>query len=188
MRKYTFFALLLLGCSIAQAQITDISINKENFQSSGFPFKGKRVLQVEHIQTVKEDNYIIFSKEERGADPDKLYVQQFQLKDGMWVPIVEETIQEDGIITSVWESRKAFFDADKDDKLDALFIYSRHPKENIDKQLSCIALILYKGQFYRMRADVEDGYNKTTYSDNYASLPVEVRENVERYWENLDKR
>ncbi len=187
MGKYTFF-VLLLGCSVAQAQITDITVNKENFQSSGFPFKGKRVLQVERIQTAKEDNYIIFSKEERGADPDKLYAQQFQRIDGMWVPIVEETIQEDGIITSVWESRKAFFDADKDGKLDAVFIYSRHPKDNVEKQLSCIALVLYKGQFYRMRAEAEDGYEKTTYSDNYASLPAEVKEYAERYWQNLDKR
>ncbi|MDM1296575.1 hypothetical protein HX021_19995 [Sphingobacterium sp. N143] len=188
MKKYALFILLFMGCYIARGQITNISINKKNFESSGFPYKGKRVLQVEHIETAKEDNYIIFSKEERGADPDKLYVQQFQKKEGMWVPIVEETVSEDGIITSVWESRKAFFDADKDGKLDALFIYSRHPKENIEKQLSCIALILYKGQFYRMRAEAEDGYNKTTYSDNYASLPAEVKENVERYWENLDKR
>jgi len=188
MGKYFWFILFLMGGYTTQAQITNIGVNKENFESSGFPFKGKRVLQVEHIETAKEDNYIVFSKEERGADPDRLYVQQFQRKEGMWVPIVEETIQEDGIIMSVWESRKAFFDADKDGRLDALFIYSRHPKDNIQQQLSCIALILYKGQFYRLRADVDDGYQKKSYSDNYTSLPTEIKESVERYWENLDKR
>lgn len=188
MKNFAFLILLLLGCYHVQAQVSNISINKENFQSSGFPFKGKRVLQVERIQTSKEDNYIVFSKEERGADPDKLYAQQFQQIDGVWILVSNELISEDGIITSVWESRKAFFDADKDGKLDALFIYSRHPKDDLQKQLSCIGLVLYKSKFYRLRAEASDGYNQTTYSDNYASLPVEVREYVERYWDNLDKR
>lgn len=188
MGKYVLLILLSMGFYAVEAQVTTISINKENFQSSGFPFKGKRVLQVERIQTPKEDNYIVFSKEERGADPDKLYVQQFQQIDGIWQLVADELISEEGIVTSIWESRKAFFDADKDGKLDALFIYSRHPKDDLKKQLSCIGLVLYKTKFYRLRAEEADGYSQTTFSDNYASLPIEVKENVERYWNNLDKR
>ena len=188
MGKYVFLILLSVGFYTAEAQITTISINKENFQASNFPFKGKRVLQVERIQTPKEDNYIVFSKDERGANPDNLYVQHFQQVDGMWKVVTAETISEVGVITSVWESRKAFFDADKDGKLDALFVYSGHPQDNVQKQLSCIGLVLYKNKFYRLRAEEADGYSQTTYSENYSSLPVEVRETVERYWENLDKR
>ncbi len=59
---------------------------------------------------------------------------------------------------------------------------------DLQKQLSCIGLVLYKNKFYRLRAEEADGYSQTTFSDNYASLPVEVKENVERYWNNLDKR
>jgi len=47
MGKYFWFILFLMGGYTTQAQITNIGVNKENFESSGFPFKGKRVLQVE---------------------------------------------------------------------------------------------------------------------------------------------
>ncbi|UIR57700.1 hypothetical protein LZQ00_07730 [Sphingobacterium sp. SRCM116780] len=181
--------LLIVGLSVsvAQAQITDISVNKENFEQSGFPYKGKRVLQVEHITTSQEDNYIVFSKEERNADPDQLYIQQFQKIDNQWTAVAEDYVSEKGIVTSVWDARKAFFDADKDGHLDAIFVYSRHPKGDMDKQLSCIGLVLYKKQFYRLQADQTDGYQKTTYSDNYKELPEIVKDKVSQFWQNLDK-
>ena len=61
MGKYVLLILLSMGFYAVEAQVTTISINKENFQSSGFPFKGTRVLQVERILTPKEVNYIVFS-------------------------------------------------------------------------------------------------------------------------------
>lgn len=184
-----FAAVLILGFSIslAHAQITSISVNKANFEQSGFPYKGKRVLQVEHITTPQEDNYIVFSKEERHADPDQLYIQQFQKIADKWTVVAEDDVSEKGIVTSVWDARKSFFDADKDGKLDAIFVYSRHPKEDMQKQLSCIALILYNKKFYRLQADHDDGYQKTTYSDNYGQLPEVIKIQIANFWQKLDK-
>lgn len=181
--------ILILGfsMSVAHAQITSISVNKANFEQSGFPYKGKRVLQVEHITTAQEDNYIVFSKEERDADPDQLYIQQFQKINDKWTAVAEDNVSEKDIVTSVWDARKAFFDADKDGNLDAIFVYSRHPKGDMDKQLSCIALVLYNKQFYRLQADQADGYQKTTYSDNYSKLPEVIKTKVTQFWEKLDK-
>jgi hypothetical protein len=56
----------------------------------------------------------------------------------MWQLVADELISEEGIVTSIWESRKAFFDADKDGKLDALFIYSRHPKDDLKSSLAVL--------------------------------------------------
>ncbi|MBB2950244.1 MULTISPECIES: hypothetical protein [Sphingobacterium] len=181
--------LLILGFSMgtADAQITSISVNKANFEKSSIPFKGKRVLQVEHITTANEDNFIVFSKEQRNADPDHLYIQQFQKNNDKWTVVAEDHVSEKDIVTSVWDARKAFFDADKDGKLDAIFVYSRHPKGDMDKQLSCIALVLYNKQFYRLQADQADGYQKTTYSDNYSQLPEVIKTQVGQFWEKLDK-
>jgi hypothetical protein len=39
MGKYVLLILLSMGFYAVEAQVTTISINKENFQSSGFPFK-----------------------------------------------------------------------------------------------------------------------------------------------------
>ena len=181
--------ILILGfsMSVAHAQITSISVNKANFEQSGFPYKGKRVLQVEHITTANEDNYIVFSKEERDADPDHLYIQQFQKINDKWIPVAENDISEAGVVTSVWDSRKAFFDADKDGKLDAIFVYSRHPKGDMNKQLTCIALVLYNRNYYRLQADQADGYQKTTYSEGYDQLPQVIKTQVAQFWEKLDK-
>lgn len=184
-----FAAVLILGFSIslAHAQITTIAINKANFEKSGFPYKGKRVLQVEHITTPQEDNYIVFSKDERNADPDHLYIQQFQKINDTWTVVAEDDVSEPDIVTSVWDTRKAFFDADNDDKLDAIFVYSRHPKGDLEKQLSCIAILFYNKQFYRLQADQADGYQKTTYSANYNKLPEVIKIQFANFWEKLDK-
>ncbi|MEG1230160.1 MAG: hypothetical protein RSD71_15820, partial [Flavobacterium sp.] len=76
--KNIVLIISLLFVNFGFSQITDTSVNKEKFEKSGFPYKGKRVLQVEDISTPKEQNYYVFSKNERGSTQDELYIQQFK--------------------------------------------------------------------------------------------------------------
>lgn len=180
-------ALFLFGLGISQ--ITDISVNKESFEKSGFPFKGKRVLQVENISTPKEENYYVFSKNERGSAQDELYIEQFKKINDEWKVVAEDMVAEPGIITSVWDARKAFFDADKDGQADVLFIYSKHPKDNIDEQLAVVLLLIYKNKFYMIENTAENGYDPMldTYTAGLEELPRAVVDYVEDYWAKLDK-
>lgn len=150
--KKIILALTLLCFSLGFSQITNTVVNKEHFEASGFPFLGTRVLQVEKIATPKEENYYVFSKNERGSLQDELYIQQFKKVNNEWKVVAEDKVAEAGIITSVWNARKAFFDADKDGQADVLFVYSKHPKENMDEQLSVVLLLIYKNKFYRMES------------------------------------
>lgn len=188
MNKYLFSIAMLIS-SVAFSQITDTSVNKENFEKSGFLYKGKRVLQVENISTPKEENYFVFSKNERGSAQDELYIQQFKKVNGEWKVTAEETVAEEGIMTSVWDARKSFFDADKDGQADVLFVYSRHPKGDIDTQLSVVLLLIYKNQFYRMESSAENDYDPMydTYDFNPEDLPAAVFKKFDDYWNNLDK-
>lgn len=181
------FSVLLFNSSFSQ--ITNTIVNKENFQNSGFLFKGSRVLQVENISTPTEENYFVFSKNDRNNEQDELYIQQFKKIKGDWVVVAEDIVVEPGIITSVWNARKAFFDADKDGAADVLFVYSKHPKENIDVQNGVVLLLIYKNKFYRMENYAETNYDSMydLYDFNPEDLPVVVFEKFKNFWQNLDK-
>lgn len=187
--KYLFSLSFIILSQFGFSQITDNSVNKENFEKSGFPFKGKRVLQVENISTPKEENYYIFSKNERGSAQDELYIQQFKKVNNEWKLTAEQTIAEEGIVTSVWDARKSFFDADKDGEADALFVYSKHPKDNLEKQLSVALLLIYKNQFYTIENTAEMNYDPMydLYTAGIEELPKEVQNYFEDYWSKLDK-
>lgn len=188
MNKY-LFSLAMLISSIGFSQITNTSVNKSNFEQSGFPFKGKRVLQVENISTPQEENYFVFSKNERSSAQDELYIQQFKKVNGEWKVTAEQTVAEKGIMTSVWDARKAFFDADKDGQADVLFVYSKHPKGDIDTQLSVVLLLIYKNKFYRIENTAETKYDPMydMYDFNPEDLPAAILKEFEEYWEGLDK-
>lgn len=187
--KKIILAANLFCFSVGFSQITSTAVNKEKFQQSGFPFNGKCVLQVEDISTSKEQNYYVFSKNERGSSQDELYIQQFKKVNNEWKAVAEGKVAEPGLITSVWDARKAFFDADKDGQADVLFVYSTHPKDNIDEQLSVVLLLIYKNKFYRIENKAETNYNPMfdLYDFNPDDLPKAVLEQFESYWDGLDK-
>ncbi|WCM43343.1 hypothetical protein MG290_06690 [Flavobacterium sp. CBA20B-1] len=187
--KKIILALTLLCFSLGFSQITNTVVKKEHFEASGFPFLGTHVLQVEKIATPKEKNYYVFSKNERGSLQDELYIQQFKKVNNEWKVVAEDIVAEAGIITSVWNARKAFFDADKDGQADVLFVYSKHPKENMDEQLSVVLLLIYKNKFYRMESSAQNNYEPMfdTSDFNPEDLPATVFKEFKDYWNNLDK-
>lgn len=179
----------LLFFNFCFSQITSTSVNKEKFENSDFPYKGKRVLQVENISTPKEENYYVFSKNEKNSTQDELYIQQFKKVNNNWKVVAEKKVAEPGIITSVWNARKSFFDADNDGQADVLFVYSTHPKDNINEQLSVVLLLIYKNNFYSIQNTAEENYEPLydMYDFNPDDLPNTVLEKFESFWRNLDK-
>ena len=188
--KKTFLITGLFISSFGFSQITSTAVNKSNFESSGFGFKGVRVLTVENISTPSEENYYVFSKNAKGSDQDELYIQQFKKIKDQWTVTTERTIAESGIVTSVWDARKSFFDADKDGQADVLFVYSKHPKGNMDKQISIALILIYKNEIYTIEntaaADYDPMYD--LYDFNPEDLPKPVLDKFEEYWLNLDKK
>ncbi len=188
--KHFFLLSLVFLFQLGFSQITSTAVNKSNFETSGFPFKGVRVLTVENISTPKEENYFVFSKNEKGSEQDELYIQQFKKINGNWELTTEKTVAEKGIITSVWDARKAFFDADKDGQADVLFIYSKHPSDNLNSQLDVVLVLIYKNNIYTLGNAGENNYDPMyDYVDaGFEGLPQAVQDYVWEYWEKLDKK
>ncbi|MFV0541872.1 MAG: hypothetical protein ACK5MZ_11685 [Aestuariibaculum sp.] len=187
-KSLILFAFIWISLS-GFSQITSTVVNKSNFENSDFPFKGIRVLAVEYVSTPNEENLYVFSKNERRAEQDTLYIQQFKKTDNKWTVTAEKTIAETGIITSVWNARKAFFDADKDNVADVLFVYSKHPKNNLEEQLDIVLLLVYKNKFYTIGNAGEENYNpEFDYQDfSNENLPEPIIEYIFNYWKKLDK-
>lgn len=169
------------------AQISQTIVNKEKFEQSGFPFKGKRVLMVENIAAKNEDNYFVFSKNLKEENQDKLYIEQFTKVNDNWQLMVADEVAEEGIVTSTWGSRKAFSDVDKDGKADVILVYSKHPKGDMDTQLSIVQLLFHNYKMYWIASTAESNYTEDTYSSNFKELPNALQEYALNFWNKLDK-
>lgn len=167
------------------AQVSNVQRNKDSYTQAVFPYKGVRTIQIDEVNFVdKEDNVFIFSKIEKNAKPDKMYLQRFTKEQSGWILKSLIEINHDGII-SAWGSRKAFADYDSDQSIDALFIYGLYDANF--KQQSVHLIYSTKAQFYTIEASVLDGFKENKFSANFNDLEKSVKNKILEYWNKLDK-
>jgi len=182
MRKIILAFILTLSLNYLHAQITSTAMKVEDLKDAPFKFKGSRAMTVDRIDDASSKNIFVFSKVKSGSNPDTLFAQKFTKTGDLWKLTQEKTITHKGII-SIWGSRKAFSDADKDKQVDALFIYSFHDND-MKNQLSVSLLLMHKGESYTI---TETADRKNSFSANYSSLPDSIKVFVKEYWNKLDK-
>lgn len=180
--------LFICATSLVSAQITDIAVNKASFEKSDFPYKGDRVLLVDRINGSKEENIFVFAKNKREEEQDILYIQQFTKENDKWELKVNKIIADEGIVTSVYNNRKAFNDVEKDGLVDALFIYTRNNKGDMDNPIEIIGLLFHKHQLYWVSSTSSSDFTEDKYSSNFSPLPKAVQDYVLDYWRKLDKK
>lgn len=186
MKKMIFY-FMFLNVMICSAQISQSIVNKDKFEKSGFPFKGERVLMVDHISASNEENYFVFSKNAKNSDQDELYIEQFTKENDKWILKVSDIIAEEGIVTSTWGARKAFADIDKDGKADVILVISKHQKGNMDNQLEVVQVLFYKQQLYLISTKANTNYTEDIFSNNFEKLPKELKDYALQFWNRLDK-
>ncbi len=180
--KRLFLGFVLFS-GLAFSQVSNVIRHPDSYKD--FPFEGVRIVQVEEVSSPgNEENVIIFSKIEKGATPDEMYIQRFTKKGSDWELVKKKTVRHDGII-SAWGSRKVFADYDKDKSVDAILVYSLNDS---DFNQQSVHLIFSKGKdFYEISSDKDSGYKKDIFSENFSSLPQFIQDKVLEFWSNLDK-
>lgn len=181
------FFLFLPGMGFSQ--ITDTSVNKENFENSDFPYRGDRVLMVDNISTPDEENLYVFSKNPWGTAQDSLFIEQFKKTEEGWNRTAHKLVADEGLVTSTWGNRKMFMDADKDGKADVVYVYAKSTATDLDHPSSVVLLAIYNNEFYTIEGSAENNYDPGTdvYSENYEKLPASLRESIAEFWIGLDK-
>jgi hypothetical protein len=183
-----WFALLLaLSAASAFAQVSVVIRAPEAYSKSVFAYQGERLLTGDNASTLLEDNVFIFSKSAAPASAvklDVLYFQRYQKINDQWQRSVLHAIEHSGLL-SVWNTRKAFLDPDKDQSVDAMFVYSKHDLNK--KQLSVHLLVSHKSSIYTLSTTEATNYKETSFSANYGELPKPVKEAALKYWDELDK-
>lgn len=139
-------------------------------------------MMADRVDDPNSKNIFLFSKVKSGSNPDTLFFQKLTKTNEQWKLVYEKTITAPGAI-SIWQNRKAFFDADQDKQVEALFIYSLHDA-SMQKQLAVNLLLFYKGENYSITETAE---KMTIFSSNFSSLPEAVKTYVTDYWSKLDK-
>jgi hypothetical protein len=185
--KKWFAVLLALSAASAFAQVSVVIRAPEAYSKSVFAYQGERLMTGDNVSTPLEDNVFIFSKSAAPASAvklDVLYFQRYQKINEQWQRSVLHAIEHSGLL-SVWNTRKAFLDPDKDQSVDAMFVYSKHDLDK--KQLSVHLLISHKNSIYTLSTTEATNYKETSFSANYGELPKSVKEAALKYWDELDK-
>jgi hypothetical protein len=185
--KKWFAVLLALSAASAFAQVSVVIRAPEAYSKSVFAYQGERLMTGDNVSTPLEDNVFIFSKSAAPASAvklDVLYFQRYQKISDQWQRSVLHAIEHSGLL-SVWNTRKAFLDPDKDQSVDAMFVYSKHDLNK--KQLSVHLLISHKSSIYTLSTLEATDYKETSFSANYGELPKSVKEAALKYWDELDK-
>jgi hypothetical protein len=184
--KWFVVWLTLSGMSVF-AQVSVVFRAPEAYSKSVFAYQGERFLTGDNVSTPLEDNVFIFSKSSTPASSvklDVLYFQRYQKINEQWQRSAFHAIEHGGLL-SVWNTRKAFLDPDKDQSVDAMFVYSKHDLNK--KQLSVHLLISHKSGIYTLSANEATDYKETSFSANYSELPAPLKEAALKYWDQLDK-
>lgn len=184
MNKFIFISFLLIS-QLVLGQILHTTRNIDSYPKNIFPYQGTRIMCIDEVHVVNnEENVYLFSKIEANKNPDSLYFQHYKKQNDRWTKVKDISFSHNGFL-SVWKSRKAFNDADKNKSVDALFIFSKH---NTDKIQESVHLILCSNEeFYFISANKKDEYKKSTYSDNFEGLKESIKSDVIKYWNALDK-
>jgi hypothetical protein len=179
--------LLTLTAVSTFAQVSVVFRAPEAYSKSVFAYQGERLLTGDNVSTPLEDNVFIFSKSAAPASTvklDVLYFQRYQKINDQWQRSALHVIEHAGLL-SVWNTRKAFLDSDKDQSVDAMFVYSKHDLNK--KQLSVHLLMSHKNSIYTLSALETTGYKEASFSANYSELPTPLKEAALKYWDQLDK-
>lgn len=184
--KKRLIVLVLMVCNFGFAQVSSITRNKESYTQDVFPYAGVRAIQIDEVGVpTYEENVFIFSKVEKKANPDVMYFQRFTKLKGKWTLKKSHTItHKDGII-SAWGSRKAFADYDKDNSIDAFFLYSLYDVNF--KQQTVHLLFSRLDTIYTIASSVADGFKIDTFSENFDSLDAHTKVSILEYWNKIDK-
>jgi hypothetical protein len=185
--KNWFAILLTLSAASAFTQVSVVMRAPEAYSKSVFAYQGERLLTGDNVSTPLEDSVFIFSKSAPPSSAvklDVLYFQRYQKMNDQWQRSAFYAIEHSGLL-SVWETRKAFLDPDKDQSVDAMFVYSKHDLNK--KQLSVHLLISHKSGIYTLSALEATGYKETSFSANFSELPKPLKEAALKYWDQLDK-
>lgn len=145
-------------------------------------------MMADRVDDSQSQNIYLFSKPDKGTQPDTLYAQKLTKEDGKWLLSMETAIVHDGFI-SIWNSRKGYIDADQDHRVDAFFIYSLHDATT-QAQQSVHLLLFYKKDIYTVGETFNPAtgkYGNITFSDNFGQLPAPVKKEILAYWHTLDK-
>ncbi len=188
MKKLILFSCLSVVTTICRAQVsTVIDGFSTHLTKSDLPFSGDRKLYAIGLNDCNSNNYIVISKNKTGEKNDELYIEKFTQKQGgnfertFSLKLTHPVNKSLAFVNN----RMSYRDTDKDGNAEFLYIVDQH-SNGVDSPVEkTYGIIMYNNTAYKIWKLAEDGFEKNYYSDNFNTLPQNIREGFEEFWNSL---
>ncbi len=161
-----------------------------NLTKKDLNFSGDRKLFAIAVNDQHTKNYIVVSKNKRGAKNDILSIDKFTKKKGK---IFEKTFttqftHKTNLSIAFVQDKMMYKDIDKDGHMEFMYIVKKN-KDGMNSPLTkVIGLIVYKNKAYNLWIDASDNFKTTHFSKKFKELPEHISTEFINFWDSIRKK
>lgn len=189
MKKFLLAALLVISTLVA-AQISTVTNGfSTNLTKSDLNFSGDRKLHAIGLNDRNTENYVVVSKNAKGAADDHLWIEKFTKSgNGFTRTFSKEFTHPNNLSLSFVNNRMTYSDVDKDGN--AEFLYVVEANENgIESPLETIwGVCVYNNKAYLLTAKQSDSFQNTEVDPGFKTLPANIQEYFLNFWTGMKKK
>jgi len=190
MKKILYISIIVLNVSHIKAQVTTIRDQfSSNLTKKELNFSSDRKLFAIGLNDKLTENYIVVSKNKRGAEGDVLYIDKFTKKNKKKYikTFTAKFTHPINLSISFDPNRMMYKDIDKDGNAEFIYIIKEQEKGMESPLKKVTGLVVYKNKDYRMWSDTTDNFTTTHFDEKFKELPSEVSSEFIDFWNNLKK-
>lgn len=188
MKKILLAAFFAASLQIMAQISTVVDRFSTNLTKSDLNFSGDRKLYAIGLNDRKTENYLVVSKNAKGAADDRLWIEKFtKTGNDFERTFSKEFKHANNLSLSFVNNRMTYSDVDKDGN--AEFLYVVEANENgIESPLETVwGVCVYKNKAYLLTARKTDRFLNTEIDPAFKNLPANIQEYFLNFWTAMKK-
>lgn len=190
MKNIFYFFSILLTFSQLKAQVSVITNQfSSNLTKKDLNFSSDRKLFAVGVNDKLTENYIVVSKNKRGAENDILCIDKFTRKgDQKFIKtFTTRFIHKTNLSISFVQNRMMYKDIDKDGNMEFLYIIKEQENGMKSPLNKVTGLIMYKNKGYKLWVNASEKFETTHFDKNFKDLPENISSEFLTFWNSLRK-
>lgn len=192
MKKIIYFFIILLSLNQLKAQVSIITDQFSSMITNRDYSSDRKLFEVE-LNDKLTKNYVVVSKNKRGAENDILYIEKFtKNKKATFIKGFVKTFSikfthKTNLSLSFVRNRMMYKDIDKDGNVEFIYIIKEQENGVNSPLMKIIGLIMYKNKAYKLWVHAKESFKTTHFDENFKELPENVSSEFLEFWDKLKK-